>query len=57
VNDVLGRMGEGSCLLWSHVRYYPGIGLGGLWAVMKYGLYLQEKEEQKIQKPSTNALS
>lgn len=57
MNDVLGRMGEGSCLLWSHFRYYPGIGLGGLWAVMKYGLYLQEKEEQKIQKPSTNALS
>jgi len=45
VNDELGRMGEGSCLLWSRFRYYTGIGLGGLLAVMKYGLYLQEREE------------
>jgi hypothetical protein len=58
VNDELGRMGEGRCLLWSHFRYYPGIRLGGLWAVMKYGLYLQEKRRvKKIQNPSTNVVS
>jgi hypothetical protein len=53
VNDEPGRMGEGSCLLWSHFRYYPGIGLGGIWTVMKYGLYLQEREEKEIHNPST----
>jgi hypothetical protein len=53
VNDELGRMGERSCLLWSYFRYYPGIGLGGLGAVMKYGLYPQETEEKEIQNPST----
>lgn len=53
MNDELGRMGEGSCLLWSHFRYYPGSGLGGLgllWnivAIFKKGKSKKSKNPQQ----------